>query len=252
MIYCFSPNVKSLYLSIFSMTSEDRAKILKEIYDLEAENKELSSKHTDLLNRKDELLKISNDLKQQIQARGEKEIKSIDNERNFISQKSAHDEEAMKESFQTKLDIVLKQKEEMQRKLEAESEYVSRILKERLAKIHQKTLNLRTEIADKSKKLFDSSQDFDQNAVDNKDKNHNENLVRQKIAEIKKYLDETQARIIESQKEIDILTAKGQRYTRILESLTNQINEKTAEKKKEAPRRKSFFTKRNKLLPEMS
>lgn len=226
------------------MSNEEREKILKEIAELQKENHELTDKHSDLLSRKDELLKISNDLKKQIQDRAEKEIKSIDNERNFISQKSVHDEEEMQASYQTKLDCVLKQKEEMQRKLEAESEYVSRILKERLAKIHQKTLDLRTEMIDKANKISD------QNPPQNSDGNQNEILVKQKIADIKKYLDDTQLRIIDSQKEIDVLTAKGQRYTRILESLNNQMNEKKAEKKKEVPRRKSFFTKRQKLLPE--
>lgn len=241
-----------MFSQIFSMTSEDRDKILKEIAELQTENKDLTNKHADLLNRKDELLKISNDLKKQIQDRAEKEIKSIDNERNFISQKSVHDEEEMQASFQTKLDFVLKQKEEMQRKLEAESEYVSRILKERLAKIHQKTLDLRTEMADKAKKLAENSQDSGQNTSENKSESQNEIIVKQKIADIKKYLEDTQLRINNSQKEVDALTAKGQRYTRILESLTNQMNEKKAEKSKEVPRRKSFFTKRQKLLPDMS
>lgn len=235
------------------MTSDEREKILKEISELQAENKVLTSKHDDLVHTKEELLKISNDLKQQIRARGEKEIKTIDNERDFISQKSVHDEEEIQASYQSKLDIVLKQKEEMQRKLEAESEYVSRILKERLAKIHQRTLDLRSEIISKANKYAETSSNNDQTANnDNSNKNQNEDITRKKIADIKKYLEEIEKKIANSHKEIETLQAKGQRYTRILDSLMSQMNEKKEEKKKEHPRRKSFFTKRQKLLPEMT
>lgn len=235
------------------MTSDEREKILKEISELQAENKVLTSKHDDLVHTKEELLKISDDLKQQIRARGEKEIKTIDNERDFISQKSVHDEEEIQASYQSKLDIVLKQKEEMQRKLEAESEYVSRILKERLAKIHQRTLDLRSEIISKANKYAETSSNNDQTANnDNSNKNQNEDITRKKIADIKKYLEEIEKKIADSHKEIETLQAKGQRYTRILDSLMSQMNEKKEEKKKEHPRRKSFFTKRQKLLPEMT
>ena len=202
----------------FTMSEAEKQSLIEEIEALQRENEELQKKHDTLQGRKDELMKISESLCQQIANRAEKEMQNIGNERDFMSQKSIQDEEAIQADFQSKLDEVLKQKEDLQRKLEAESEFVSRNLKERLAKIHQRTLELRSELLEKSKKITESLADM-----------KSDEIIKHKIADNQEYAIETAKKIAESHREIEGLQAKGKRLASILESLTNQINSKEAE-----------------------
>ncbi|OHS99853.1 hypothetical protein TRFO_33603 [Tritrichomonas foetus] len=227
------------------MSDEEKSALLKEILDLQTENQQLIAKHETFSQRKAELLKISESLCAQIATRAEKEIQSIGNEREFISQKCVHDEEEIQADFQTKLDQVLKQKEDLQRKLEAESEFVSRNLKERLAKIRQRTLELRSELLNKSKKITESLAEMKADDV-----------IKQKIADNQEYAIETAKRIAESHREIEGLQAKGKRLQSILESLTSQLNDKEKMQNNQQNlhrlRRRSTVTKRPAFDPDMS
>lgn len=244
-----------------SFENETKDSLIQDIITLQNEHLELSQKHHQLVNHKDELRNISDSLKQQIQDRGEKEILSIDNERDFIMQKSVHDEEIIQSSFQTKLDGVFKQKEELQRKLEAESEFIARNLKERHAKIHQRTLELRSKLLTKSNnnsnvnpESQDAANDTTTDECDNNDAK-DEILLQKKIQDIRNYLDETTQRISHSHHEIEVLTVKCERYSKILTSWDNQRNAQNSDipldMKQTRLRRKSNVTKHPKLIPEV-
>ena len=194
---------------------EERAQLIREILEVRAEQEQLQSKMSTITEQKAELQQISDSLKSAITDKANRELEVLDNERIYMSKKAVHDEETIKKSFEAKLAQVLKQKDELERRLEAESEFITRNLVERLSKLHARTLELRSQLGEKVKEV---SQKLNGLAPDE--------VVRCHIESYQDQCMELARKIAEGHREIEGLTAKGTRLNAILDKLTQQAREK--------------------------
>ena len=132
---------------------EEKKLIIQKILNLQEINKNHEEKINILQNRLKEIEDISIRVKETIEDQAEREIELLNNERTFISQNALKQEELMKNNYEQKLLQILKQKEETERKLEAESENLSRTMKKRLNDLLLEGQKLRTELAKKSHQM---------------------------------------------------------------------------------------------------
>ena len=194
---------------------EERDQLVKEILGLREEQKRFESQISTLSARKSELEQISRSLRHAITDKATRELEFLDNERIYMSQKSVQDEEAIKKSFEAKLAQVLKQKEDLERRLEAESEFIARNLRERLSQLHHRTLELRSQLSEKVKQVSQTLVDMAPDKVlrCRIDANHDQCL-------------EIAKKIAEGQREIEGLTTRATRLNAILGKLSEQVRER--------------------------
>lgn len=195
--------------------NDERAQLIQEILQAREDQAQIQSQISTLTARKSELQQMSQALKAAITDKATRELQFLDSERIYISKKSVQDEESIKKTFEAKLAQVLKQKEDLERRLEAESEFITRNLRDRLSKLHQQTLELRSQLSDKVKEVSQRLVDMapDEVLQCRIDANHDQcvDLARQ---------------IAAGQREIEGLTAKATRLNAILEKLNAQVREK--------------------------
>ena len=194
--------------------SEDREVIIQKILEAREERKELELKMQKLNEQKEHLGELHQLMQATIADHAARELEIIDNERAYISQKSVHDEEKLKADFEQELANVLKEKEELEHRLEAESEYVSRHLKDRLSVLHQKTLTLRSELTAKTHEVTETLLSI---APDD--------AMKLKIQANQTRCNEIANKIAEAHREIEGMTAKAARLTLIQEKLNSQLQQ---------------------------
>jgi chromosome segregation ATPase len=124
------------------------------------------------------------------------------------------DESDLKRMFQEQLERVLRQKGELERRLEAESEFVSQTLRDRLAKLHIRTLQLRADLSEKSKRVSGALLNMKPDEV-----------LERKIRSNHDQSVDLAHRIGEAHREIEGLTSKMQRLESIHENLVRRIDE---------------------------
>lgn len=193
---------------------QEKQAIINKILEVRKENTKLNEQTSTLEVRKAQLLEISKHLQSVIADKAAKELESLSNERIYISQKSILEEENLRSEFENRLNELNTEKVELERRLEAESEFVSRTLRERLINIHQKTHQLRAQLNQKSREVTNSLLHMT-----------SDEALKSVIQANQDACLEISNRIAESHREIEGLTAKAERLKSILEHLQSKLTE---------------------------
>lgn len=200
------------------MSEVTREYLIEQIKQQRELQAEIAKKKEAFAHRQIELTEYSNMLKECIADKAQQEIKSLDYQRALISKKSLEDEEKLKNSFEAKLHQVLSQKCELERRLEAESEFIAQNLRSRMHKLQENTLLLRSEMTKKSKEISESLVHMT-----------NDEALHKKITGYQDQAMHVASKIAEAHREIEGLQMKADRLRNILQRLVEDINEKRAE-----------------------
>lgn len=197
--------------------TDDKALVIEKILKIRKENEELQKQVSDLEESKSQLLSISEELQAIIADKAARELESLHNERAYISQKSIQEEEELKNDFQKKYNDLKKEEVELEHRLEAESEFVSRTLRKRLLNIHAKAHQLRDQLNQKSREVAESLLNMT-----------SDEALRTVIQNNQDACLELSSKISESHREIEGMQAKAERLKTILDHLQNKINDRKA------------------------
>ena len=139
-----------------SSNSHDKMFYISEILRIRHENQTISENISSLEEKKKELELISEELTKSFETFGNHELQVLKGENERI--KTTHMIESAENlsNYEEKLKNVVYQKEELERRLEAESEFLSKNLRERLSEYHKRTYELRCELSQKSKLYAES------------------------------------------------------------------------------------------------
>ena len=215
----------------------DREEIIKEILDLQKEKESLTRKIDALNNRKQDLLIISNEFRTNITTKCNQQIEFLTNEKDYISKKSTDDEQKIKKAFEEKLRSLINEKCKLERKLEAETEFVTFNLKARLAKTYNHTLELRSELYNRSKDLLKNLDDQQQ------DEEMKKKLL---VSQNQTQAYELAKKIAEAHREIEGLYSKNIRLMKIMAELESKQKQNNYEHmnlmRTKQPRRNSYIT----------
>ena len=191
---------------------EEKATLIEKILNQRRENAHLKATIDVFEEKNKQLQNESFQFQADMADQAFRELKFLHNERAEISRKSIEEEEGLKKAFEKRLKEIVQEKVDLERALEAESEFVSRNLRQRLVAIHAKTHLLRQELNQKSRAVTDSLLHMSPDEA------------MQKIIQSKQdSCLEISSKIAESHREIEGLQKKAERYQKILEHLHNQI-----------------------------
>ena len=194
---------------------EQRTRLIKEINELKEEQQRLNVETQNMEKRRAQLQEISSSVKSAITDRALRELEQLDSEQSFISQKSVEDEAFLARTFQAKMAQVMKHKEDVERRLEAEGEFISQNMKMRVSKAHAHVLELRGELHEKAKELTEKLAGMTPDEI-----------VKLKIEETNKACDYIAQKMAEGYRELDGLTSKMGRLEMILAKLEEQVHER--------------------------
>lgn len=213
--------------------TEDKAAVIEKILKIRKENEELRNQVSDLEGRKNQLLSLSDELQAIIADKAARELESLHNERTYLSQKSIQEEEDLKNDFQKKYNDLKKEEVELEHRLEAESEFVSRTLRKRLLSINAKTHQLRDQLNQKSRQVAESLLNMT-----------SDEALKTVIQSNQDACLELSSKIAESQREIEGMQTKAERLRTILNHLQTKISDRKASSQGnnlfEEHRRKSY------------
>lgn len=213
--------------------TEDKVAVIEKILKIRKENEELRNQVSDLEGRKNQLLSLSDELQAIIADKAARELESLHNERTYLSQKSIQEEEDLKNDFQKKYNDLKKEEVELEHRLEAESEFVSRTLRKRLLTINAKTHQLRDQLNQKSRQVAESLLNMT-----------SDEALKTVIQSNQDACLELSSKIAESQREIEGMQTKAERLRTILNHLQTKISDRKASSQGnnlfEEHRRKSY------------
>lgn len=213
--------------------TEDKAALIEKILKIRKENDELRNQVSDLEGRKTQLLSLSDDMQVIIADKAARELESLHNERSYLSQKSIQEEEDLKNDFQKKYNDLKKEEVELEHRLEAESEFVSRTLRKRLLSINKKTHELRDQLNQKSREVAESLLNMT-----------SDEALKTVIQNNQDACIELSQKIAESHREIEGMQTKAERLKTILDHLMTKISDRKANSQSnnlfEEHRRKSY------------
>lgn len=195
--------------------TDDKAAIIDKILKIRKENDDLRNQVSNLEGRKNQLLSISDELQAIIADKAARELESLHNERSYISQKSIQEEENLKNDFQKKYNDLKKEEVELEHRLEAESEFVSRTLRRRLLNINAKTHQLRDQLNQKSRQVAESLLNMT-----------SDEALKTVIQNNQDACLELSSKIAESQREIEGMQSKAERLKTILDQLQAKLNDR--------------------------
>ena len=202
-------------ISAHKMIDEQRAQLIQKITELREENKHLDDETQKMQERRCELQQFSSSMKSAIADRAMRELEQLDSEQTFISQKCLEDEAFLKREFQAKMARVIKRKEELERQVEAEGEFLCQNLKNRISQTKTKMLDLRAELNEKTKELDSQLAQMTPDEI-----------AKLMIEVHQKASDFIAGKVAESYRELDGLTTRATRLKMIVEKLEEQVRAK--------------------------
>ena len=183
---------------------EDKLLLIERIKTIRAQQNEVIERTKTIKEREQYLQEQSQSFQKLITDHANEEINFLGNERAYISQTAIQEEQAIQKDFQERLTAILHEKEQLQHRLEAEQEFISRNLCNRLLQLHQKTHRLRDEFSQKSQKINQSLLELNP-----------EDAIKIKIQSLKSQVHDRDNKIAEANRQIEGLIAQNQRLKKM-------------------------------------
>ena len=203
---------------VLNSIMEDNEKLLliAKIQAIRAQQTEVKERIRKIKERKKNLQQLSQDFQAAISDHASLEIQCLGNEQIYLSKAAIEDEKSIRQEFQDKLTKILQEKEDLEHRLEAEQEFISRNLRNRLIQLHQRTNRLRSEFSQKSHKVNQSLLELNP-----------DDAIRIKIQSMRSQLRDSENKIAESHREIEGLLTQNQRLKLLQQNMGQNNQEKS-------------------------
>lgn len=191
----------------------ERVRVIAEILRLREEQQILKTKQHDMSNNKAELAELYDSVKSKIRTQAARELESLEKERARISKQASDERERIHQDYQTKISHILKRKEESERSLEAESEFLSQAMRNRLETLNKAVCDLRFQLNNQKSDRPDALSSMSP-----------EELLKTKIESNYDQCHEISKMIASTYSEIEGLTFKTERLKSLLEKASREKN----------------------------
>lgn len=124
----------------------ERVRVIAEILQLRKEQEMIRVKQATMSTKKTELIEIYDSVKTRLREHAAQELDALSKERANISKRAVTERAKLQQDYQTELSHILRKKEESERSLEAESEFLGQNMQNRLEILNKKIVDLRFEL----------------------------------------------------------------------------------------------------------